>query len=98
MCILNIPSNLQFISLNINSANLNGFSVNLNIISLDFNGILNLTISNIKNPNLYDGNRTWSISCTDSLSYSVSSGNTIQSSEYLPVTSSVVVSLSNNII
>lgn len=94
------PSNMNLTGLVASGAALNSFTANTttNVLTVDYNGSLNLSIANIQNPTLYDGNRSWSIVTTDALGYAVSSGSSQQSSEYAPATASISVRLGNTII
>lgn len=97
---ITIPSNMNTVGLIVSGAGLVTYSFNssTNVLKVDYNGVLGVNISNLQNPTLYDGNRNWSVSCTDALGYAVSSGSTLQSLEYTPTTASLTVQLDNTVI
>jgi hypothetical protein len=95
---ISIPSNLNISSLNVTGPGLNSFSVSSSTLTVDYNGLLNTTLSNLTNPVLYDGSRNWSISCTDPVGNPVSSGDAVQSVEYSPATATFTISLDNSVI
>lgn len=91
---------MNITGLTVTGVGLNTFSFNssTNTVLIDYNGLLNVTLSHLQNPTLYDGNRNWSITSSDSLGYAVSSGIGSQTVEYTPTTATTAIQLSNTVI
>jgi hypothetical protein len=71
---------MQLGSINVVGSGLNSFQLNQYTLTIDYNGLLNINISNISNPNLYNGSRLWTVSCTDNLLNKIAAGVVNQSS------------------
>jgi hypothetical protein len=84
--------------LKVSGSGINSYQLNGDQLTLDYNGLLNIYLINISNPTLYDGSRSWSVSCTDTNNYLIEAGTAQQVSEYLPASATIAINLANSAI